>query len=137
MGENLSKIMNKPAKNYKTRQIGLKYTDKIDLTYKVLRLYSVLIEPLTKNNIKLLAICFLYDINSDEFKDVVINSNIGITNDMQLRVEMHRLKKQGFIEKDKVANRKNLSQKLQQFAKLVNENSEIGLFVTFDMLTNT
>lgn len=123
-------------KNYRTKHIGLKYKDKIDLTYKILNLYSVLVEPLTKNNIKILAICFLYDMNSDEFKDIVINSNVGIDNDAQLRTELSRLKAKGYIVKDKVANRKYLSEKLQQFAKLVNENNELALFITYDLVSN-
>ena len=120
------------TKNYKTRPIGVRYKDKIDLTYKILKLYSVLIEPLTDRNITLLAICILEDMNSDEFKDIVIKSNIGINNEGHLRTELSRLKDKGLIVKETIANRKQLSDKLQKFAKLINDNNELALFITFD-----
>lgn len=121
------------TEGYKILPITVKYKDKINLAYKLLNIYSVMIQPLTNRNISLLVICLLEDINGDNFDDIVINSNIGITNSGHVRTEMSRLKDKGLLVKHEIINRKDLSPSLQKIAKLLNDNEKLALHLVFDI----
>lgn len=120
---------------YATLPIQIKYKDKIELTTKLLQIYSKVIQPLSQRNISLLVICLLENMNDKEFNEIVINSNIGITNDGQFRTEFSRLKTKGLIIKDDMSRKKYLEAGLQKIADIIKNNeSKIAIYIAFDIL---
>lgn len=117
-----------------TLPITIKYKDKIDLAYKLLNVYSELVEPLTKRNKSLLTMCLLEDLNDDNFQNYVLRAKIGITNENQFRQEMYRLKEKGFILKHDIVNRKDLSPRLKKFYDIIHSGDKVGLGLIFDLV---
>lgn len=126
--------MSNKEEKYTTLPIRLKYQDKIDLVQKILKIYSELVQPLTKRNIDLLSICLLEDINSEGFKELVLDSRLGINSEGQYRTEMTRLKDKGLIYPDKlISKKKHLKKNLCQFAEVLQNKEKIALYIGFDL----
>lgn len=124
--------MTKP--DFKYIPITIRYKDKINLAYKLLDIYSEVVEPLTKRNKSLLCMCLLENMNDDDFQNFVIRAKIGITNENQFRQEMYRLKEKGFIKKHDIINRKDLSAHFQAFYNLIHSGDNVGLGLIFDLV---
>lgn len=109
------------------------YSDKIDLVQKSLEIYK-LIEgcEMTQRDKDILTMCFIFDINSQDFNDKVIAANIGIKSVQNITTMKHRLKKKGFIEQDKVKMKlKHLVPGLQNLKNAVMTNDTINFQLMF------
>lgn len=115
---------------YKTLPLPIKYNDKIELVRNLLKIYAVF-KKMTKRNMDLLTVCLLEDVNANDFRKIVISSKLGFDNDQHVNSELHRLRKAGFLIKDDY-NRDNLEENLKRIQELVNSETKIGLYITYD-----
>lgn len=119
---------------YTTLPVKLEYKDKIELAQKILKIYSELITPLTKRNIDILSICLLEDMNSEDFKEIVLNSKLGINSEGSIKTEFTRLKDKGLLYFDPLISRKrHLKKDLQRFADILRGKNKIALYIGFDL----
>ena len=112
---------------YRTLPFFLNYTDKVDLIQKLLEIYSATTTHLTQRDIDLLTLCFLYNINSKDFKDKVISANLGIKTHQNVTTMFSRLKKKGLVIKHPVKNRKDLNPDLEKLKIAVDDYPNIAV----------
>ena len=98
--------------------INIQFTDKVELVQKFCGIYSTLVKHLTKRDIDLITMCYLYDINKKDFLQKVVDSKIGINSTQNVTTMLSRLKSKKLIVKDPVKSIKTLSPDLQAFLDL-------------------
>ncbi len=110
---------------YRALPFYLSYSDKVDLIQKLLQLYSATTVYLTKRDIDILTLCFLYDMNSKNFKDIAIKANVGIKTHQNVTTMFSRLKKKNLVIKHPVKNRKDFNEDLAKIKETVDEYPNI------------
>jgi len=110
---------------YRALPFYLSYSDKVDLIQKLLLLYSATTVYLTKRDIDILTLCFLYDMNSKNFKDIAIKANVGIKTHQNVTTMFSRLKKKNLVIKHPVKNRKDFNEDLTKIKNTVDEYPNI------------
>jgi hypothetical protein len=112
--------------------IATPYSDKIDLIQKSLEIYKLLTGVhLTKRDKDILTMCFLYDINDDDFNEKVTRANIGIESVENINVLKHRMKLKGFLTQDPLKmSKKYLEPGLQNLKNAIMKNENI----TFNLM---
>jgi hypothetical protein len=104
---------------YRALPFFLSYSDKVDLIQKLLQLYSATTVYLTKRDIDILTLCFLYDMNSKNFKDIAIKADVGIKTHQNVTTMFSRLKKKNLVIKHPVKNRKDFNEDLAKIKETV------------------
>jgi len=118
--------------NNPTLPITIPYQDKLELAYMLLHTYSKTVQNLTPRNIDILAVAIVFDVNDKNFKEILMESNLGFKTDSNVKTEMSRLKKINMIVPHAVYNRKVLHPHIELFKQLVNSKSdEVCLSITF------
>jgi len=110
---------------YRALPFFLSYSDKVDLIQKLLQLYSATTVYLTKRDIDILTLCFLYDMNSKNFKDIAIKADVGIKTHQNVTTMFSRLKKKNLVIKHPVKNRKDFNEDLAKIKETVDEYPNI------------
>lgn len=113
--------------------ITVKYSDKVDLIRKLLDIYSKVKEKLTKRNTDLLTLCMIYGLNSPEFRKTIVEGKLyGFTNEKHINTELSRLRKRGFVYKDKY-NKQHLGKGLERIEQLVNsKEKQVYLYLQYE-----
>jgi hypothetical protein len=113
--------------------LAANYTDKIDLIQKSLEIYKLLTGAhLTQRDKDILTMCFLYDINDDDFNEKVTKANIGIDSVENINVLKHRMKLKGFLTQDPLKmSKKYLEPGLQNLKNAVMSNESITFNITY------
>ena len=114
-------------KEFKTLPVQLSYTDKLDLTQKLLKIYSVTVNNLTKREIDIISLCILFDMNDKGFNRMIIDADMGYNNPAHIYTIIHNLKQKGLVVKDSTKNRKHLNPGLQAIKDLVNSSNEVSI----------
>lgn len=98
--------------------ITLKYADKVDLAEKLLKLYTNMVSVLSKREIDILTMIFVFDVNSEDFRDKVMLSK-GYNSENSVNVALSRLKDKGILISHPVVNRKDLRADLNKLREMV------------------
>tara|TARA_R100000734_G_C3319220_1_gene114670 strand:- start:8515 stop:8895 length:381 start_codon:yes stop_codon:yes gene_type:complete len=112
---------------FRTLPFFLRYSDKVDLIQKLLEIYSATTIHMTKRDIDLLTLCFLYDINSKDFKNKVISANLGIKTHQNVTTMISRLKKKELILLHPKKNRKLLNPDLEKLKESIKDYDNIAV----------
>ena len=104
--------------------ISVQYADKMELAYRLLDLYDILVQDLNPRNKDILACALVLDVNSPTFKKTIISMIKGVNNDKHITVELSRLKKKGLIYPHQKYNRKLLNPAMQSFKDLIESGAE-------------
>ena len=114
--------------------IRLEYSDKIELIQRIITLYSFSISKykMTKRNIDLLTLCFIYNMNDKSFRQKVINSGIGLNNETQINTELSRLRKANFLYKDVMRNDDHLSPALLKIKELIDSGNKVSITIAYE-----
>jgi hypothetical protein len=117
-------------KTFKNLPFSVPYTDDIELIQNVIKIVSVIYERnLTSRNIDLLTLCILEDHNKKGFRQVVLNSGMGVTSENSVNTELSRLRKEGYLVKDSY-NKDHLQspfKEIKEWYLSENKNKSISL----------
>lgn len=117
--------------------ITVPYKDKIELATRLLNFYSTMVNSLGKADLEILTMALVYDVNSPDFKEILIDSFDSVTNNKQIDMRMTRMKKKKLIVPHRVKNRKVLHPHIEALRKIVQsgENKQkecnIGISLKF------
>lgn len=109
--------------------ITLKYADKIDLAEKLLKFYTNMVTTLSKREIDILTMIFVFDVNSDDFRDKV-RMKKGYNSENSVNVALSRLKDKGILIPHPVINRKDLRADLNKLREMV-QKEEATILMKF------
>ena len=118
-----------------TLPITIPYQDKLDFAYFLLIIYSNIVTELTSRDKDILAVALIYDVNGDDFKEILLSDNIGLTSANSIKTQMHRLKSKDLIVPHVKYNRKVLHPHMEAFRGLIHNDADaVSLNLIFERI---
>lgn len=104
--------------------ITLPYQDKLDFAYTLLHIYSDTVSTLSQRDIDILAAALVFDVNSDNFKTILLSDKIGLVSKGSIKTQLNRLKAKELIVPHIKYNKKVLHPHMEAFKRLVHSETD-------------
>jgi hypothetical protein len=124
--------MSNQKNTFRNLPFSVPYTDDIEYVQNSLKVISVVFKlNLTPRNIDLLSLCILEDVNKKGFRELVVNSGMGLTNENSVNTELSRLRKKNYLVKDGY-NKDHLQSPFKELRELYKaDNPNKGIYLAY------